>query len=107
MSLYSAIANDFGFETVFSRQIELVGKLGDVLIAISSSGNSPNIIAGVAAAKAAGITTIGLSGFSGGKLKESADIALHVDVANYGLAEDAHQAIIHVLAQFMAYRRDE
>ena len=106
IALYSAVANDFGFETVFSRQIELIGREGDVLVAISSSGNSPNIVAGVSAARAAGMTTIGLSGFGGGALRDAADIALHVDDSNYGVVEDAHQAIIHVLAQFIACHRD-
>lgn len=106
MALYSAIANDFGFEHVFSRQIALLAREGDVLVAISSSGNSPNIIAAVDAARAAGITTIGLSGFSGGKLHERADISIHIDTDNYGVVEDAHQAVMHVLAQFMAGERD-
>ena len=106
MPLYSAIANDIGFEAVFSHQIALTGRAGDVLVAISSSGNSPNILAGVDAAKEAGMVTIGLSGFSGGKLRASADIVLHVDIDNYGIVEDAHQALCHVLAQFIACGRD-
>ena len=77
-----------------------------MLLAISSSGNSPNILAGVAAAAAKGVTTIGLSGFSGGKLRQIVDISLHVDASNYGIVEDAHQSIMHILAQFIACRRD-
>ena len=106
VALYSAIANDFGFEQVFSRQVQFVGRAGDVLVAISSSGNSPNIIAGVEAAATAGMRTIGLSGFDGGKLRAAADIALHVDVHNYGIVEDAHQALMHVIAQYVAHDRD-
>ena len=106
VALYSAIANDFGFDEVFSRQIGFLAKPGDVLLAISSSGNSPNILAGAAAAAARGVTTIGLSGFSGGKLREIVDISLHVDASNYGIVEDAHQSIMHILAQFIACRRD-
>jgi D-sedoheptulose 7-phosphate isomerase len=104
--LYTAIANDFGFETVFSKQIEYVAREGDVLLAISSSGNSPNILAGVAAAKAIGMITVGFSGFSGGRLRQEADISVHVDDSNYGIIEDAHQALMHVLAQFIAGARD-
>lgn len=104
--LYTALANDFGFETVFAKQVDYFGKAGDVLVAISSSGNSPNILAGVAAAKAVGIVTIGLSGFSGGKLKDEADISLHADVKNYGIVEDVHQSIMHILAQFIVAGRD-
>lgn len=106
MALYSAIANDFGFEHVFERQIELIARAGDVLIAVSSSGNSPNIVAAVTAAKARGVPVIGLSGFAGGKLRDAADVVLHVDIDNYGVVEDAHQALMHVLAQFIAVRRD-
>jgi phosphoheptose isomerase len=104
--LYTALANDFGFETAFAKQIEFFAKAGDVLIAISSSGNSPNILAAVAAAKAAGVISVGLSGFTGGRLREEADISIHVDVANYGIVEDAHQAVMHVIAQYIAAGRD-
>jgi D-sedoheptulose 7-phosphate isomerase len=106
VALYSAIANDFGFERVFSTQIAFLGREGDVLVAISSSGNSPNILAGVAAARAAGMSTIGLSGFSGGKLRHAVHIPIHVDANNYGIVEDAHQAVMHVLAQYIACHRD-
>ena len=106
VALYSAIANDFGFENVFSTQIKFLGKEGDVLIAISSSGNSANIIQAVESAHALGMTSIGLSGFKGGPLKENAHIPLHVDAQNYGIVEDAHQSMMHILAQFIAGRRD-
>jgi D-sedoheptulose 7-phosphate isomerase len=106
MALYSAIANDFGFEKVFSMQVEFLGKPGDLLIAISSSGNSPNIVGAVEAAHARGMNTVALSGFKGGKLKDTAQVALHVDAHNYGIVEDAHQALMHVLAQYIACHRD-
>ena len=106
VALYSAIANDFGFEQVFETQVELLGRRGDVLLAISSSGNSPNIIRAVDAAKAKGMVTIGLSGFSGGKLKDRADVSLHVNCNNYGVVEDAHQALMHVIAQYIVRERE-
>jgi D-sedoheptulose 7-phosphate isomerase len=106
MALYSAVANDFGFEQVFAHQIELIGRPGDLLVAISSSGNSPNILNAVEAARARGMASIGLCGFAGGALKDAADVTLHVDIANYGIVEDAHQALMHVLAQFIAAHRD-
>lgn len=106
VALYSAVANDFGFEQVFAHQVSLVGRPGDLLLAISSSGNSPNILHAVDAARAVGMPCIGLSGFDGGKLKEVADVALHVAIRNYGVVEDAHQALMHVLAQFIACGRD-
>lgn len=106
VALYSAIANDYGFETVFSTQIGFLGREGDVLIAISSSGNSANIVAGVEKAHALGMHTVGLSGFAGGKLKEMAQVSLHVDANNYGIVEDAHQGLMHVMAQYIACHRD-
>lgn len=106
VALYSAIANDFGFERVFSTQVDFLGRPGDLLVAISSSGNSQNIVNAVEAAHVRGMSTIGLSGFKGGKLKETAQIVLHVDAYNYGIVEDAHQALMHVLAQYIACHRD-
>lgn len=106
VALYTAVANDFGFEKVFESQIAMLGRPGDLLIAVSSSGNSPNIIAGVKAARAQGMKTIGMSGFSGGRLRDVADVSLHVDINNYGIVEDAHQAIAHILAQYIARKRD-
>lgn len=103
--LYSAIANDFGFDSVFSRQISYFGKPGDVLLAISSSGNSANIIQAVEQARTIGMRVIGLTGFSGGRLKDLSDVCLHVAVANYGVVEDAHQALMHVIAQFITAKR--
>jgi phosphoheptose isomerase len=106
IALYSAIANDFGFEKVFTTQLKFLGRSGDVLVAVSSSGNSPNITSAVEAAHEIGMSTIGLSGFSGGKLKDIAQVALHVPANNYGVVEDAHQALCHILAQFIAASRD-
>ena len=106
VALYSAIANDYGFENVFSTQVEFFGEAGDILVAISSSGNSQNILSAAKAARERGMTVIGLSGFSGGKLVEASDIALHVNIDNYGIVEDAHQALMHIIAQFTAIARD-
>jgi len=106
IALYTATANDFGFERVFARQIETLGNRGDVLIAISSSGNSENVLRAVSAAHAAGMTVIGLCGFEGGCLKEAADIVLHAAVSNYGLVEDSHMAWMHIVAQMISCRRD-
>ena len=104
-ALYSAIANDFGFAEVFSQQLDYFGKKGDLLLAISSSGNSDNIVGAAAKAKSLGMTSIGLTGFSGGRLKDVVDIAVHVPADNYGVVEDAHQIIMHIIAQFITARR--
>lgn len=105
-SLLTAIGNDFGYEKSFAAQIEMMGEKGDVAVLISSSGNSPNILAAAETARKKGMIVIGMSGFSGGKLKEMSDISLHVPVNNYGLAEDAHQALMHVITQFLNKSRD-
>ncbi len=104
-ALFTACANDFGYEKSFSAQLEMFGEKGDVLLAISSSGNSPNILQAVSVAREKGMTSIGLCGFSGGKLKSSADICLYVAFDNYGLVEDAHQILMHVLAQYFTLGR--
>jgi phosphoheptose isomerase len=106
-SLYSAIANDYGFESVFDTQIDFFGREGDLLIAISSSGNSPNILNAVTRAKERGMFVAGFSGFSGGALKDLADASIHVPVDNYGIVEDKHQAVMHIIAQYIARRRDD
>ena len=105
-SLYSAIANDFGFEHVFDTQIEFFARPGDLLIAVSSSGNSPNVLNAVSRAKELGVFVAGFSGFSGGKLAEIADASIYVEAHNYGIVEDAHQAVMHIIAQYIAARRD-
>ena len=105
-ALMSAIANDFGYEHVFSKQVGYFCKPQDVLIAISSSGNSGNIVAALEEAKSRNVVTIGLSGFSGGKLAEMADISLYVPIHNYGVVEDCHQSLMHVIAQVISCRRE-
>lgn len=104
--MLTAIANDFGYDTVFSRQLELLANAGDVLLLISSSGNSPNIVSAMDAAKTMGITTVGLTGFSGGALAQRADVSLHIPYANYGLVEDCHQILMHTFAQLFVRRRE-
>jgi len=106
VALLTAVANDFGYDAAFSRQLEMLGAPGDVLLLISSSGNSPNILAAADTAKAIGITTIGLTGFSGGALAQRADFSLHVPYANYGLVEDCHQILMHTFAQLFVRERE-
>jgi D-sedoheptulose 7-phosphate isomerase len=103
VEILTAIANDIGVEDIFAYQIESLGAPGDVLIAISSSGASPNILKAIAQAKAIGMATISMTGFSGGGAAELADINLHVESENYGLVEDTHQSMMHILAQFMRH----
>ena len=97
----TSIANDYGFESIFSRQIEAIGKEGDVLVAISTSGQSPNIVKAVTAAQAKGIVSIGLLGRDGGKLKDLVDHALIVPSANTARIQEAHILIGHILCQLI------
>ena len=104
--VYSAIANDYGFNQVFAGQLQLFASAGDLVIAVSSSGNSENIIAAAQKAHELGLEVIGLTGFSGGRLKDMADVSIHISADNYGIVEDAHQSLIHIIAQFIASERD-
>jgi D-sedoheptulose 7-phosphate isomerase/D-glycero-D-manno-heptose 1,7-bisphosphate phosphatase len=99
MSLLTAIANDIGYEKVFSYQLNMKANEGDVLVVVSSSGNSLNIIDALRCAKLKKLSTIALVGFDGGQALNLADIGLHVKNNNYGVVEDAHQAIMHIMAQ--------
>jgi D-sedoheptulose 7-phosphate isomerase len=100
-ALLTACANDFGHELIFSRQIEMQAQPGDVLICISSSGNSANILAALSTASSMGLRTIAVTGFSGGQAARMADINLHVDAHNYGVVEDCHQILMHNIAQYI------
>jgi D-sedoheptulose 7-phosphate isomerase len=96
-SALTSISNDFGFEDVFSRQLEAVGKPGDIVLAISTSGNSPNVLRAVLLAKKLGLATIGLSGRSGGKLRDCVDLCLSVPSDSTPRIQEAHSLIIHIL----------
>lgn len=101
VELVTAIANDMAYSEVFAYQLKNAARPGDVLITISSSGDSENIIRALDWAGNNGMTTIALSGFSGGRSAQMADISLHVAAANYGVVEDVHQSLIHILAQYV------
>ena len=95
----TAVSNDFGFEQVFARQIDALARPGDVLIALSTSGNSPNVIHAATAARARGCTIIALTGRSGGRLVEHADIALRVPSEIVARIQEVHGLCLHALAQ--------
>ena len=96
-SALTCIANDYSFEAIFARQVQAIGKPGDCLIAISTSGNSGNVLAAVAAAKALGITCIGLLGRDGGKLQAVCDISIVVPSQVTARIQEAHILIGHSL----------
>jgi len=97
-SLLTAVANDFGVEGMFARQVESLGAEGDALIAISTSGNSTNVLKAAETARAGAIRVIALTGESGGKLAPSADVAIRVPSAVTAHIQEAHLAIEQLLA---------
>ena len=103
LSILSAIANDFGYEEVFVRQLQVMGKPGDVLVAISASGNSPNLIRAIEYAASSDIKTVAITAFDGGKMKQIADDGIHVPTQpkEYGPAEDAHMILDHLVGAYL------
>jgi phosphoheptose isomerase len=105
VELLTAIANDIGYQDVFVYQLESQAGPGDVLIAVSSSGRSRNIVDALSWARDNGLRTIAMTGFDGGAARTTAEVAIHVDSANYGIIEDLHQAVMHALAQYIRQSR--
>jgi phosphoheptose isomerase len=105
MELLTAISNDMGYENVFAYQLESQSVPGDVLIAITSSGRSANIVRALTWARDNGLRTIALTGFDGGEAKTIAEVAIHFPGSNYGIIEDLHQAAMHALAQYIRQSR--
>jgi D-sedoheptulose 7-phosphate isomerase len=104
--LMLAIANDSGFEEVFTSQLAQQGRPEDTLLLVSSSGNSLNLVKACEYANALGITTIAFVGFSGGRLRDLARHMLWIPSDNYGIVEDAHQSLLHLMAQYMKARAE-
>lgn len=94
-SVLTAIGNDYGFEHVFSRQIEALGKPGDVLIAMSTSGNSPNVLKAIEVARGMGITVIGKTGGTGGAMADICDLILIAPTANTQEIQEYHMKTGH------------
>jgi phosphoheptose isomerase len=105
VELLTAIANDMGYENIFVYQLQSQSEPGDVLLAVSSSGRSPNIVRALTWAREQGLRTIAVTGFGGGAARDAAEISVHVDCTNYGIVEDLHQAIMHALAQYIRQSR--
>ena len=97
-SLITAVANDFGFDGVFARQVDALGREGDVLVGISTSGNSENVVQAFERARAAGIRTIALTGESGGRLRAIADVEINVPSSETSHVQEAHIAVGQLIA---------
>jgi D-sedoheptulose 7-phosphate isomerase len=100
-SALTAIGNDYGFDRVFARQVEAHGQPGDVLIGISTSGGSPNVLAAVETAQARGLVTIGLTGRDGGALGRAVDVHLNVPSRSAARTQEVHITLLHVLCDLV------
>jgi D-sedoheptulose 7-phosphate isomerase len=105
-SALTAIANDFGYEFVFERQVESVVSAGDVVVGISTSGNSSNVLKGIIAGKKIGAKTIGLTGESGGRLADVVDIALKVPSSNTQRVQECHIMVGHIICDIVEKNLD-
>ncbi|MBR1137093.1 SIS domain-containing protein [Bradyrhizobium denitrificans] len=106
-SVITCLANDEGYDQVFSLQLAVLARKGDVLITFSGSGNSPNILKALEEAKTVGMTSYAVLGFSGGKAKALADVPIHFAVNDMQIAEDAQMVIGHMIMQWLYAQRGE
>ena len=103
-AIISAVANDDGYDAIFEQQLMLLMRPSDIVVAISASGNSPNLIKAIEYANQEGATTVGLTAFDGGKLKQKAQYSVHVptNMKEYGPAEDAHMILDHLIGTYLS-----
>jgi D-sedoheptulose 7-phosphate isomerase len=106
-SVITCLANDEGYDQVFSLQLAVLARKGDVLIAFSGSGNSPNIVRALQEAKTIGMTSYAVLGFSGGKAKAIADVPIHFAIDDMQISEDAQTIIGHMLMQWLYAQRGD
>ena len=100
-SILTAIGNDFGYDTIFERQVEGLGKKGDILVGLSTSGNSKNVLLAMKKAKEMGIKTVAFTGESGGKMKDSADYAINVPSDTTNHIQEMHIAVGHIICGYI------
>lgn len=102
-SIITAVANDFGYDDVFARQLRLLARPGDVVVGISASGNSPNLVRCFEDAKKMGLPTFAITSFDGGLMRKMADDCIHVpaEVGEYGPAEDVHLILNHIVGAYL------
>ncbi|MFN0016537.1 MAG: SIS domain-containing protein [Saprospiraceae bacterium] len=100
-SYLTAVANDYGYDRVFSRMVEAAGRRGDVLVAISTSGNSPSILAAAEKGRQIGMSVVGMTGATGGKLAAHCDLLLNVPASDTPRIQEAHILIGHILCEIV------
>jgi D-sedoheptulose 7-phosphate isomerase len=103
-AMLTAVANDMGYDAVFVYQLEGSLRPGDVVVAISASGNSPNVVKAAAFAREQGARVVAFTGFGGGKLKALADVCISLESRNYGPVEDAHLILEHMITEMVRER---
>jgi D-sedoheptulose 7-phosphate isomerase len=101
IEIITAVANDISYDDVFVYQLRTMAEPGDVLLTISSSGNSENIVRAIEWARENGVGTLALTGFDGGRSANAAEVDIHVSADNYGVIEDVHQSLMHIFAQHL------
>lgn len=99
--MMTALANDASYDEVFVYQLRSLAKRGDVLITVSASGDSENVVRAAQWARDSSVHVIALTGFDGGRTAEIAEVNLHVEADNYGVVEDTHQSLMHILGQYL------
>ena len=104
MALFSALANDDGYENVFAAQLENLVRAGDIVIGISTSGNSPNVVNGIRLGNEVGAVTVGLTGFDAGEVGRIADYNIHVPSSNIEQVEDVHLMLEHLIVTVLRER---
>lgn len=100
-STVTAVANDYNYDNIFRRQVQALGQRGDVFIGISTSGNSPNVVAAIEQCKEQGISVIGLTGETGGKMQQLCDICVRVPSTNTARIQESHITIGHILCSLI------
>ena len=105
VEVITAIANDISYDQVFVHQLKLQADAGDVVMTVSSSGDSENVARAAGWARDNGLEVISLTGFEGGRTAEIATVNLHVRADNYGVIEDVHQSLMHLMGQFLRQAR--
>ena len=101
IEVITAIANDISYDQVFVHQLKLVANPGDILMTVSSSGDSENVVQAAQWAREFGLEVISMTGFLGGRTAKISNVNLHVDGDNYGVIEDVHQSLMHLLGQYL------
>jgi D-sedoheptulose 7-phosphate isomerase len=101
----TAISNDFSYDQIFKYQAESLFEKNDLVIIVSSSGNSKNVKELIKFSKKKGVKIIGFSGFMGGYLKKHSDISIHIPADNYGISEDSHHILMHIILQYLILKQ--